>query len=78
MKVRETNSQVGLSAADRMQNVAQAFEARHEIVRGKRVLVVDDVMTSGATLKECVDALLAAGARQVYGLTLARAALDPL
>jgi competence protein ComFC len=72
-RTRETRSQVGLTAAERRMNVTGAFIARPNLADTKSVLVVDDVTTSGATLEACADALLAAGARQVYGLTLARA-----
>ncbi len=72
-KVRTTRSQVGLTASQRMVNVVGAFEANPVIVRNQRVLVIDDVTTTGATLQACADALLKSGARQVYGLTLARA-----
>jgi len=74
-KVRETRSQVGLTAAQRRENVAQAFRAEEKLVYGKRVLIVDDVTTSGATLEACAAALLQAGADQVYALTLARAGM---
>ncbi len=74
IKIRETQSQVGLSWMQRRENVKEAFHARKEYVNGKSVLVVDDVTTSGATLEACTHALLDAGARQVYCLTLARAA----
>ncbi|MBN1146826.1 MAG: ComF family protein [Anaerolineales bacterium] len=72
-KARETLSQVGLTFIERRDNVSGAFQARTRIVRGKCVLVVDDVTTSGATIEACSTALLEAGAREVYGLTLARA-----
>jgi ComF family protein len=72
-KTRETRTQVGLSASDRRKNVSGAFEAYPQHVMQKRVLVVDDVTTSGATMEACAEALLGAGARQVFGLTLARA-----
>jgi competence protein ComFC len=71
-KVRDTSSQVGLNAFERRANVSGAFSAPSEAA-GLRILVVDDVTTSGATLNECAAALLCAGAREVYGLTLARA-----
>ncbi len=74
-KVRETRSQVGLTAAERRENVARAFRAEARVVREKQVLVVDDVTTSGATLMSCANALIEAGASQVYGLTLARTVL---
>lgn len=73
-RVRETRSQVGLKLAERQENVRDAFEAHCKWVAEKTVLVVDDVTTSGSTLDACAVALLDAGARAVYGLTLARAA----
>ncbi len=73
-KTRDTRSQVGLNAAQRQANVANAFEANRRIVENHSVLIVDDVTTTGATIQACAEALLCAGARQVYGLTLARAA----
>jgi ComF family protein len=73
IKVREARSQVGLSLAERFENVAGAFQASPKIVAGKTILIVDDVTTSGATMQACATALLQAGAHQVYGLTLARA-----
>jgi len=73
IRTRETLSQVNLSVSERKLNVADAFRGDHRIVGGKVVLVVDDVATSGATLNACAEALLEAGCRQVYCLTLARA-----
>ena len=61
---------------ERKRNVEDAFVASREIVEGKSVLVVDDITTTGATLNACAQALHGAGARSVYGLTLARAGLD--
>jgi len=74
VKVRDTRSQVGLTAVQRRENVSGAFQAGAKYVSEKRVLVVDDVTTSGATLEACSSALLKAGAREVFGLTLTRAA----
>ena len=70
---RETKSQVGLSAVERRQNVHDAFIADSRIVRGKSVLLMDDVATTGATLSSGAEALLQAGASQVYAITVARA-----
>lgn len=70
---RETRSQVGLSIIERRENVKGAFQALTKKVSGRRVLVVDDVATSGATLDACAEALLEANAWKVFGLTLARA-----
>lgn len=74
-KVKETSTQVGLTVLERKENVRDVFQAARSLVVGKQVLVIDDVMTSGATMDACAQALLDQGARLVYGLTLARVAL---
>jgi ComF family protein len=74
-RTRETRSQVGLNAVERSINLANAFSADPKLVSGHTVLVIDDVMTTGATLANCTKALLDAGANQVYGLALARAVI---
>jgi ComF family protein len=71
VRIRDTKSQVGLSAGERRINVAGAFEAKTELVFGKKVLIIDDVMTTGATLGACADALRLAGSNEVYCLVLA-------
>lgn len=72
-RTRYTRPQVGLSAQERRENVRGAFKANPYKVAGKDLIVVDDVCTTGATLEECGFALKEAGARRVWGLTLARA-----
>lgn len=72
-RTRRTEQQAHLSASERKANVAGAFDARPDRVRGLTVLVVDDVLTTGATLIECATALYGAGAHHVISLTLARA-----
>jgi ComF family protein len=67
-----TRAQAGLTNAQRRANVVGAFAARKSRVAGKRVLLVDDVMTTGATAASCARALKAAGADRVILLTLAR------
>ncbi len=76
-KIRDIPSQVGLSMKARHKNVQAVFQARNkDLVAGKSILVIDDIVTSGATMKACAQALLDQGAGQVYGLTLARAVLE--
>ncbi|MDA1312363.1 MAG: ComF family protein [Acidobacteria bacterium] len=73
-RIRATQPQAGLSYAERKRNVANAFVVRQrDRVAGKTVLVIDDVMTTGATLDACARALKKAGARSVLALTAARA-----
>jgi competence protein ComFC len=76
-RTRETQTQVGLTVSERQENVAGAFRANSKLVRGKNILVVDDVATSGATLNACAQALLDGGASNVYGFSLARAVYTP-
>lgn len=71
---RRTRQQARLSPAARQANVAQAFGCR--ALSGERVLLIDDVLTSGATTTECSLALFAAGARCVYVAAVAQAITD--
>ena len=68
---RATRPQVGMKRKQRLKNVRDAFVLRGD-VRGKTVLLVDDVLTTGATLDACSYTLLQAGASDVRVLTLAR------
>jgi ComF family protein len=84
-RVRHTRPQVSLNAAQRRENMQDAFAAATPtqlskrqgddglFVSGRRVLVIDDVRTTGSTLEACSLALKAAGASSVWGFTLARA-----
>ena len=72
-KIRETRSQVGLSTSQRSENVQDAYQADPAMVKQKSVLIMDDVATTGSTISACTAALLSAGARDVYVLTIARA-----
>jgi ComF family protein len=73
-RIRATPPQTGLSLQARKQNVRGVFSVvRSERVRECVVVLVDDVMTTGATLSACAGALKAAGAWAVFALTLARA-----
>jgi ComF family protein len=76
-RTRNTPSQTALSAAARHANVADAFTVRaHAVLRGRHVLLVDDVWTSGATARAAAQALRAGGARTIDVVTFARVA-DP-
>jgi ComF family protein len=75
MRVKPTAQQVGLARAERAVNVQGAFRVRPRgqgEVRGRRLILVDDVLTSGATLETCARTLLRAGAAQVDVLVFAR------
>jgi ComF family protein len=70
-RVKRRKSQAGLSASERRRNVSGAIRASWRF-KGKTVLVVDDVFTTGATLEACSRALRKAGAAEVHAVTLAR------
>jgi ComF family protein len=74
-KKKETPPQTGLSGKERLLNLKNAFVVKRDI-RGLRLLLVDDVMTTGATVTECSKQLMKAGAKEVTVLTLARASMD--
>ena len=71
-RARSTRRQEGLSLDERLANVAGAFRVTDtELVEGRKVLLVDDVITTGATAAACTQALLAAGAESVFAIALA-------
>lgn len=72
-RVRETAHQVGLSRPERLGNLRGAFMANPLVVAGQRVILVDDVVTTGSTAAEAATALVAAGATHVEVWAAARA-----
>ncbi len=74
VRVKKTPTQVGLKQKERRENISGAFEVRitDEELRSQAVFLVDDVLTSGATLAEATRILKKSGVRKVWGLTLAR------
>lgn len=76
-RTRQTAGQDHRSVADRFENMAGAIAVAPDAqIAGRHVVVVDDVLTSGATMAACADALRAAGAKRVTALVLARVAKD--
>ena len=62
-----------LSGAERRRNVKDVFSVKHhQKIKGLRILLIDDVLTTGATLQECAKALRKAGAKSVDTLTAGR------
>ena len=73
-RVRYTRTQTAFDRSERMENLHDAFRLRKKMnVRELRVLLIDDVLTTGATLSECARVLKQAGASVVYAATAARA-----
>ena len=73
-RIRYTTTQTALDRAERMENLHNAFRLRKNAdVRGLRVLLIDDVLTTGSTLSECARVLKHAGAISVHAATAARA-----
>lgn len=77
VRVRHTVAQTGLGKEERKKNVKNAFSLRDSgVVEGQKILLIDDVFTTGHTLNECAKTLKKAGADAIVCLTLARAAPD--
>ena len=71
-RIRQTEAQYGLSPKERRENLKGAFApAESAEIRGKDILLTDDIMTTGATFRACAEVLKEAGARRIYGLVLA-------
>lgn len=76
-RTKHTRPQVGLEREKRMENVRGVFDVKPkymESIQNKKILLIDDVTTTGATLDACASALKIAGARKVYAATVAKTA----
>jgi ComF family protein len=74
VKVKNVPPQMSLAVADRFKSVKGAFVVKDsEAIKGKVLILVDDVYTTGATVSECASVLLKAGARDVRAITVAQA-----
>lgn len=71
-RIKETKTQYSLNASDRFLNVKDAFSGNPAKLNGRRVLIVDDIITTGATVLECNEAVLNAGAISCYGISIAK------
>jgi predicted amidophosphoribosyltransferase len=74
VKTSNVPPQAGLHAADREKNAKNAYAVkRRRKIEGKTLVLIDDVSTTGATIRECARVLVEAGAKEVRAITLARA-----
>lgn len=71
-RIKDTKRQSGLTGADRINNVRDAFSADADIVSGKRILLIDDISTMGMTMNSCKRALISAGAASVSPTALCK------
>ena len=72
IKIRKTKSQARLNKEQREVNLKNSFALKNPaVIAGRKIILIDDVITTGATLEECAKALKQAGAKQVWGLAVA-------
>jgi ComF family protein len=73
VRMRDTKPQIGLPRAKRLENLEDAFSCQDtELITDRKILLIDDVTTTGATLNECAKALKNAGAKEIWGAVVAR------
>jgi len=76
VKIKGSVAQVNLSRRQRLKNIRGCFKVKHtHLLKNKNILLVDDVLTTGATIGECARVLSQAGANRIEVLTLARSVL---
>lgn len=73
VKIKETLPQMELSKEERQENIKGVFKVKNkEKIQGKKILLVDDVYTTGATMEECAKILKQSGVKEVWGIAIAR------
>ena len=74
-RIKNTKYQTKLTVEERKQNVAGAFQVndKQKILKDRKIILVDDVITTGATLNECAKVLKQAGVKEILGVTIAKA-----
>jgi len=72
IKTKETLPQVELSDEARKENIKGVFLVKKDLIKNKKILLVDDVYTTGATMIECARVLRESGAREIIGIAIAR------
>lgn len=77
VKIKDTLPQVGLRSKERNENIKRSFSVRNkDLIVGKKILLLDDVITTGATIRECSKVLKKAGAEDIYVIALAHGIQD--
>jgi ComF family protein len=71
LKTKESKPQMELNKEERKENIKDCFKAKEE-VKNKNILLLDDVYTTGSTMEECARILKQAGAKEIWGITVAR------
>lgn len=71
LKIKETFPQVELEEKARIENIKESFAVSRKL-NGEKILLIDDIYTTGATMEECVKTLKVAGAKEIWGVVVAR------
>ena len=73
IKIKDTNVQSTLNKQKRLNNVKNAFKVqKQDIIKGKKIIILDDIYTTGSTVNECSKVLKQAGAKEIFVITIAR------